>query len=65
MSTADRKGILFAVAAALILTGWYANDVTRWVQEIHRKAQVCDDIHCDELVRQGDLIKAAKPPVLR
>lgn len=57
--------IPYILAFGIATSGWIANDATRYVTEVYRKAQVCDQIKCDELQDAAQRIKDSKLPVLK
>jgi len=56
------KIAVFITAVIWTVAGWYLNDFTRYVQETHRKADLCDQLHCDDLVVAAAKIEQMKLP---
>lgn len=63
----SNKQIKIAVMVAAVvfsIVGWYLNDFSRYVQETHRKAALCDQLHCDDLVVAAAKIEQLKLPAV-
>jgi len=52
-----KKIVTIAQICAVVAFGWFANDFTRYVIEMHRKASVCDEIKCDKIVEMSETMK--------
>ena len=40
--------MVFIMSSISTVAGWHANNFTRYVIEMHRKAELCNKLHCDK-----------------
>ena len=59
-----RAVMMLTILVALCLSvGWYAHAAFSHLKELNRLAAICDEIKCDNIVRETERIKKFDLPV--